>query len=143
MTRSRWKTYLAVLSLAAAMVALVTLLLRPGLSPYLAVDELAARADEFRNTEIRLAGYLADPVAIGSNAQATFRVAARGVTIPVVLADRVPPGLQVGAELLLDGRLGDDGVFHAHRLLTQCSSRYSEKLGTPPTGAAPAAAPDS
>jgi cytochrome c-type biogenesis protein CcmE len=131
---------LAVFVLIVALAALVTLLLRPGLSPYLAVDELTARADELRNTEIRLAGYLASPVTLGENSTATFTVATRGTVIPVVLTDRVPPGLKDGAEVLLDGRLDHQGTFHAHRLMTQCASRYSDRLKTAVDGAdAPAA----
>lgn len=137
MASKRWRTYLAALLLAAAMVTLVTLLLRPGLSPYLAVDELAARASEFRNTEIRLAGYLASATIVDAAGKTTFVIAARDARFPVILSDRLPPGLRTGAEILLDGRLGDDGMFHAHRLLTQCSSRYSEKLGARPAESIP------
>lgn len=127
---SRWPVYGAVAALIVALVALVTLLLRPGLSPYLAVDELVARSDELRNTEVRLAGYLASPVSSGDHDTAIFTVATRGTAVPVVLSDRVPPGLKDGTEILLDGRLDDQGTFRAYRLMTQCASRYSDRLKT-------------
>ena len=137
MAAKRWRTYLAVLLLVIVMITLVSMLLSPGLSPYLAVDELVARAAEFRNREVRLAGYLAAPAEVDAGGRQTFVIAARKASIPVILSDRLPSSLPVGGEILLDGRLGDDGTFHAHRLLTQCSSRYRERLEARPANTSP------
>lgn len=131
MRRDRLGTPIAVIVLAAALVLLVTLLMRPGLSPYLAVDELVTRKDELRDVEMRLAGFLVAPVEQGADRQFRFRVETRGASLPVVLTDRMPPGLAAGTEILLDGRLGSNDTFYAYRLLTQCSSRDRVRLRQP------------
>jgi cytochrome c-type biogenesis protein CcmE len=45
----------------------------------------------------------------------TYRVAYRGI-IPDTFAD--------GVDVVVEGRLGEDGVFHATTLLAKCASRY-------------------
>jgi len=114
--------------LAAGLAALAYLILEPGLTPYLAVDELAARRGQLVGKAVRLAGRLAGTIRTADDGASDFDVENRGASVPVSLAGSLPANLEQGQPILLDGRLGADGVFHAHRLLTQCSSRYSSKL---------------
>lgn len=134
MRRNRLGTTIAVIVLAAALVLLVTLLMRPGLSPYMAVDELAARKAELCDIEMRLAGFLVTPIERAPDQRLRFRIETRGTSLPVVLTDHMPPGLTAGTEILLDGRLGSDDTFYARRLLTQCSSRDRQRLRQPADG---------
>jgi len=134
MKMRRWQTAVATVLLALGLVALAALLLQPGLTPYLAVDELLAQSDAFRDRPMRLAGYVVGDVQRKVNGLALFRVEARGRSVLVLCSDTVPASLAAGSEVLLDGQLGDDGTFHAHRLLTQCASRYQKKLREPPVG---------
>lgn len=129
-----WRHYLAAGILILALASLAVLLLRPGLSPYLPVDELLTRSAELRGRHVRLAGYVMGPVRHPADGLATFRVEAHGRSLPVVCSDVVPATLNSGDAVLLDGELGEDAVFRAHRLLTQCAARYKEKLGSRPAG---------
>lgn len=129
MSQPKWPGILAAIMLAAGLSITAVLVLRPGLTPYLAVDELAARADDLRGRRVRLAGIVATvPQRNGPNAPARFQVGTRGASLTVLCDGTVPPELEPGTDVLLDGRLGEDDTFHAHRLLTRCASRYSDKL---------------
>ena len=134
MKSTSWRHYVAVAMLILALASLAVLLLRPGLNPYLSVDELLARGSELRGRHVRLAGYVMGSVSHTVSGVATFRVEARGSSLPVVCTDVVPPTLSNGDAVLLDGELGEDAVFRAHRLLTQCAARYKERLGDRPVG---------
>lgn len=45
-------------------------------------------------------------------------------TLNVVYNGVVPSAFTEGGQLLCQGQLGQDGVFHANDLLTKCPSRY-------------------
>ena len=132
MNPTRRQTSVAITILVVALGTLVYLLLRPGLTRYVAVDELLDRRATLQGIPLRLAGRFDGEVRPGPDNTLLFRVETRGLSLPVRCSDRVPPGLQPQTAILLDGRLGPDGTFHAHRLLTQCSSRYSDKLKATP-----------
>jgi len=134
MRPASWQHYLAAALLIFALTLLGALLLRPGLSPYVSVDELLARGTELRARQVRLAGYVVGDIGHSGDGLATFRVEARGASVPVLCSDVMPAALNSGDAVLLDGVLGDDDVFRAHRLLTQCASRYRERLGENPSG---------
>ena len=58
-------------------------------------------------------------------------VATDGKTaMPVVYSGTVPDIFQPGIEVVVEGRLSPDGVFHASTLLTKCPSRFMAKLPT-------------
>jgi cytochrome c-type biogenesis protein CcmE len=50
-----------------------------------------------------------------TDGKATYKVDYRGI-IPDTFSDSV--------DVVVEGRLGDDGVFHATTLLAKCASRY-------------------
>jgi len=47
--------------------------------------------------------------------------------LPVVYSGSVPDLFQPGIEVVVEGRLTQDGVFHASTLLTKCPSRFVAK----------------
>jgi cytochrome c-type biogenesis protein CcmE len=114
--------------LVASLGVLAVLLLSPGLTPYLRADELLGQKERFSGIELRVAGRLRGPFARTSGGLARFAIAAGNATLEIECTDTVPPALADGTAVLLDGALRSDGVFHAHRLLTECSSRYSDRL---------------
>ena len=135
MSARNLQTALAVALLAVALGWLAYLLMRPGLTPYMAVDELLADRAALVGSDMRLAGYLAGEPQVGPGENHAFVIESGGRSLPVSCTDAVPPNLRPGDAILLDGRLGLDGTFRAHRLLTQCSSRYTDRLKrreTPP-----------
>jgi len=46
------------------------------------------------------------------------------VAFPVVYRNVLPDTFTDDTEVVLEGRYGEDGVFHAKTLLTKCGSRY-------------------
>jgi len=61
-----------------------------------------------------------------------FTAAEGGQSIPVVYHGSVPDIFRPGISVVVEGRMGPDGVFHARTLLAKCPSRFSS--GQPETG---------
>ena len=60
-------------------------------------------------------------------------VATDGKTaLPVVYAGTVPDIFQPGIEVVVEGKLSQDGVFHASTLLTKCPSRFMAQRSAAP-----------
>lgn len=69
-------------------------------------------------------------VVAGSIERGEGRMGARFVmgdgtrTLPVAYAKETPDTFVDGSEVVVEGRLGGDGVFQAHTLLAKCPSKY-------------------
>ena len=120
--------------------AVVSYLIWTGVSQtmvyYLTPVELMAKVQSdpsFRNVGVKVSGQ----VVKGSHVQGrggeegellhTFVVrdlADETVTFPVEFRDALPDTFTDEVEVVLEGRLRDDGVFEATTLLTKCGSRY-------------------
>ncbi len=116
--------------------AVVSYLIWTGVSEtmvyYLTPSELLARVEadpSFRNVGVKVSG----KVVKGSYQRVEgqllhkFRVEDLqdpSVTFPVEYRDVLPETFTDEADVVLEGRLGSDGVFHATTLLTKCGSRY-------------------
>jgi cytochrome c-type biogenesis protein CcmE len=100
---------------------------------YLTPTELVAKVSEdpsFHSVGVKVSG----KVVPGSYAQEgeedllhRFRVhdiEHPEVTFPVIYRDVLPDTFTDDVEVVLEGRFGEDGVFHAKTLLTKCGSRY-------------------
>ena len=61
-----------------------------------------------------------------------FIAAEGGQSMPVVYHGSVPDIFRPGISVVVEGRMGSDGVFHARTLLAKCPSRFSS--GQPETG---------
>ena len=62
-----------------------------------------------------------------------FTAAEGGQTMPVDYHGTVPDIFKPGIQVVVDGRMGSDGVFHARTLEAKCPSRFSstQSQGTP------------
>jgi cytochrome c-type biogenesis protein CcmE len=62
-----------------------------------------------------------------------FTAAEGGQTMPVDYRGTVPDIFRPGIQVVVDGRMGSDGVFHARTLEAKCPSRFSsaQSQGTP------------
>ena len=49
--------------------------------------------------------------------------------IPVVYSGLVPDGFKEGAEVMVEGGLGNNGSFSAKTLMTKCPSKYQNRKG--------------
>ena len=74
--------------------------------------------------------------------QFEFRVTDGTTTYPVIYRGLAPDTFTDGVDVVVEGRLGHDGTFHATTLLAKCASRYENAppgMGQP--GAHPASVP--
>jgi cytochrome c-type biogenesis protein CcmE len=59
-----------------------------------------------------------------SGREVSFQVTDGAQTIPVVYRGIAPDTFTDGVDVVVEGRLGSDGTFHATTLLAKCASRY-------------------
>lgn len=124
----RRQVAVALFVVGAALVYLVFAGMNNTMVFYYTVDELLGEED-LAGKPLRVSGR----VVPGSIEQRDddrlwrrFRIADSGPELTVVYdGDDVPPDTLVDdAEAVAEGRLGDDGVFHAQQVLAKCPSKY-------------------
>ncbi len=126
----RWKFLIGGLMIVALAVFLVVNALGSSGSYYLTVSELKSRAPTLQHRNVRVAGKV-----IGN----TIRWDAADLDLSFTIQDATgkllvryhgprPDNLKDGADAVVEGRLGDDGIFVANNLLLKCPSRYESEL---------------
>lgn len=83
---------------------------------------------------VRVLGVVQDDVVrTEGGIRVRFTAAEGGQTMPVDYRGTVPDIFQPGIQVVVDGRMGSDGVFHARTLEAKCPSRFSaaQSQGTP------------
>ena len=92
---------------------------------YLDVDSFLAEA-RYHDQRVRLCGRVAEENLAFSSAEltASFDLVGPTQTVAVRYAGVIPEMFKPGADVVIEGRLGDDGVFHADVLMTKCASKY-------------------
>jgi cytochrome c-type biogenesis protein CcmE len=96
---------------------------------YLTPQELEAKvtADpSFAGTGVKVGARVVSGsiVRAPSGREVSFRVTDGAQTIPVVYRGIAPDTFTDGVDVVVEGRLGSDGTFHATTLLAKCASRY-------------------
>jgi cytochrome c-type biogenesis protein CcmE len=90
---------------------------------YLTVSELRSHAD---SASVRVAGVVQDDVQKSDGGlHVTFTEKDGTASVPVDYTGTLPDIFKPGITVVVDGRLGKDGVFHARTLLAKCPSRFS------------------
>jgi cytochrome c-type biogenesis protein CcmE len=80
-------------------------------SYYLTVSEFYDRSSELVDTNIRLAGIVADaPI--------------EWEDMPVIYHGAQPSGFTEGTSILAEGKYSADGIFRASQLILKCPSKY-------------------
>jgi cytochrome c-type biogenesis protein CcmE len=93
---------------------------------YFTVSELQAKEAMTAGKRVKVAGKVVD----GSIEQdrgtmeVRFRAEEGGHVIPVLYKGIVPDTFKDGAEVVVEGKRGSDGVFKAEMLLAKCPSKY-------------------
>jgi len=99
---------------------------RPGgFAYYLTVGEFLGQPDR-AGDGFRINGKV-DPGSIErmpTGEDVTFLVTDGNQSLPVAYHGIIPDTFVDGAEVVVEGSLEDDGVFHAHTLLAKCPSKY-------------------
>lgn len=128
---------------------------------FITIDELMARQDELVGRNVRISGaVLGDTITsdsqmlsfvmvhfpdsaaeieeAGGLAEVLHRAThdSNAARLQVVLYNEpMPPLLQDGAQAIVTGSLGEDGVFYADELLLKCPTRYEEAIPNQVEGA--------
>ena len=96
---------------------------------FFTVPELQKQAEAVQGEAIRVAGKVtADPIQWNvQQLHLAFTIGDEGVTVPVNYKGVKPDMFQPGAEVIVEGKLGSDGVIQASNLMTSCPSKYEEE----------------
>jgi cytochrome c-type biogenesis protein CcmE len=103
---------------------------------YLTVPELYAKGATAAERPVRVSAIVdqgsiqRDP----STFQTQFTVSDAGGTLPVAYRGPVPDIFQPGIQVVVEGKLGSDGVFAADSLLTKCPAHFQAATPTQPPG---------
>lgn len=90
---------------------------------YLTVSELRAHAPA---GDVRVAGVVQDDVQKSDGGlRVTFTERDGSAAMPVDYRGTLPDIFKPGITVVVEGKLGGDGVFHARTLLAKCPSRFS------------------
>lgn len=99
---------------------------------YLTVDECLAEAPALAKQRMRVNG----KVAVGSldispgRKLATFRLCGTDRELPVRCTGPLPDNLAEDMEVVVEGRLDDEGLLQGDQVITRCASKYETKSRT-------------
>ena len=105
---------------------LLYLTLDSSLSYYVTVSELVDKGPEVYDTNIRVAGKVADsPVEWGAEEiELSFTITEGGETLLVVYHGTKPDGFTAGADIVVEGKYYPDDTFQASSIVLKCPSKY-------------------
>lgn len=126
--RQRLPRHLLALVVLAAVALVVVALLRGALDYSVTPTELLAKASPV-GQDVRVEGMVVNLV----DGSQRFRLTDGTTTLPVVAAGTVPTMFQAGRQVVLQGRLDAQGVFHAQRALVKHGNAY-QGSDTAPAG---------
>ena len=90
---------------------------------YLTVSELRSQPT---SGDVRVAGVVQNDVQRSDGGlQVQFTEKDGTASIPVQYHGTLPDIFQPGITVVAEGRLGEDGIFHARNILAKCPSRFS------------------
>jgi cytochrome c-type biogenesis protein CcmE len=109
-----------------AVVYLLYLSFGSSVSYYVTVSEFFDRSDELHDTNIRVAGKIAD-ASIEWNAadlELIFTITEGDESLPVIYHGAQPSGFKEGSNILVEGKYNSNGTFRASQLILKCPSKY-------------------
>ncbi|MEQ1948444.1 MAG: cytochrome c maturation protein CcmE [Bryobacteraceae bacterium] len=93
---------------------------------YKTISELNQMGEQAKEKRLRVGGDVAADSIVRNGAAVTFMMAQDSLRLKVVYegVEPLPDTFKPGAQALADGRLGEDGVFHAKKIQAKCASKY-------------------
>ena len=90
---------------------------------YQTIAEVKAHAEP---GDVRVLGVVQDDVQrLDGGQEVRFTASDRGSSMPVAYRGPLPDIFKPGIQVVVEGRPGVDGVFHASTLLAKCPSRFT------------------
>lgn len=124
--RRQRRFLVAGLVILAALAYLAFTVTRASAVYYLTVPELYARGAAAESRPVRVSGIVdAGSIVRDPGSFVTrFTASDPGGMLPVRYQGPVPDIFQPGIQVVVEGKLGSDGVFHASSLLTKCPAHF-------------------
>ncbi len=93
---------------------------------FLTLSELKAKGDTAYKQSVRVGGNLAPNTTQVDTKQvaAKFKMTDGNITMPVDYKGILPDTFEKSTQVIAEGKLGQDGVFHATLVLAKCPSKY-------------------
>jgi cytochrome c-type biogenesis protein CcmE len=135
------KTYAKFGLLVAAIIGVLVWLAAGGVNDsktyYKTISELNQMGDRATDKRIRVGGDVESGSIQRLGKDVHFTLTQQNIKLKVVYSgsDPLPDTFRDGSQALADGRLGQDGVFHASKIQAKCASKYEAKPGTKPGAA--------
>jgi cytochrome c-type biogenesis protein CcmE len=98
---------------------------------YITVAELKRMGESVREKRLRVGGRVVAGSIQREGRRVRFLLEQDSETLPVLYVGRdpVPDTFVDHAEALVEGRWGEDGIFHAQKLQAKCASKYEPAEG--------------
>lgn len=95
-------------------------------SYYLFADEVIAMGEQAKNIRIKIHGSVVPGSVIKNPAEMTFDIRHNEKQIRVRYSGKnpVPDSFREGLPVIIDGRIGEDGVFDGKSIQAKCASKY-------------------
>jgi len=96
-------------------------------SYYVTVNEFFTKGTELYDTNIRVAGKIADNHPVewkAEDLELRFTITEGDDNMMVIYQGAKPSGFKVGANILVEGEYHSDGIFRASQVILKCPSKY-------------------
>ena len=126
-----WSFLIAGIAIAGAVIYLVTANTSASAEYYMTIGQIRA-CSSCSTRSIRVAGTVTSNSIVKDAQSQTvrFTITDNTQTMPVVYSGVVPDIFRAGIQVVVEGKLGPDSVFHAQNLLAKCPSKFQS--ATPP-----------
>lgn len=93
---------------------------------YYTINELLAQKNTIQGSNVRVTGQVAKNSVQTETATLTMRftIVDGPASLPVIYKGAAPDTFKTGIDVVIEGRLENDGVFRASTILTKCPSKY-------------------
>jgi len=126
MSGPRMKFVLGGLVIVGALVWLGFIGYQESKAYYITVEEFSAMQGELHGKTVKVAGDVVTGSIDRSRAPMEFLISSRGQTLKVryVGKDVIPDTFRDESKAVVEGSLGQDGIFQARRIEAKCASKY-------------------
>jgi cytochrome c-type biogenesis protein CcmE len=93
---------------------------------YVTVDEFSAMQGDVHGKNLKIAGDVMEGTIDRGKSPIEFVIGSQGKTLKVryIGKDVIPDTFTDGCKAVVDGNLGQDGIFQARRIEAKCASKY-------------------
>jgi cytochrome c-type biogenesis protein CcmE len=127
MTQKKTKFVIGSVLIVAAIGYLITAGINSTSQYFFTVDELMSQKVSYAGEGLKVKGNVVDGSIVRDSdnyLKINFSIEDKSSNLNVVYEGIIPDMFKDGQEVVVEGTLAQDGVFHANTLLTSCPSKY-------------------